>query len=83
MGRMNGKKASSPADWDDCQGSHREKTYEERQIWEKRQLTRIDFRKLGIKGLGEKEPRILLVPLTCSSWCRSKTIWAGVRPGFK
>lgn len=67
MGRMNGKKASSPADWDDCQGSHREKTYEERQIWKKRQLTRIGFRKLGIKELGEKEPRILLVPLTCSS----------------
>lgn len=63
---MNGKKVSSPADWDDCQGSHREKTHDERQIWEKRQLTRIGFRKLSIKELGEKEPRILLVPMTCS-----------------
>lgn len=61
---MNGRKASSLADWDDCQGNHREKAHEEKQIWEKHQLTRIGFSKLGIKELREKERRILLVPLT-------------------
>lgn len=66
-------------DWDDCQGSHREKALEEMQIWEKCQLTRRGFSRLSIEESGEKEVRILSVPLTCSSWCRSKTMWTGVR----
>ena len=75
---LNGRKASSLTNWDKCQGSHREKT-QEKQIWEKCQLMRLGFSRLSVKEPEEKERRIFLVPLTHSSWCRSKTMWTGVR----